>query len=125
MTPRISALLLSAAFAGLSATAVAADNHHPTKGGVFAEGKLVDFELVAKPTVLQLYVFDHGTPRDISKSTARVTLLSGADKRDVELKPAGDKLEAVGDFKVGAGTKAVAVVTDGGKSLGTAKFTLK
>ena len=37
----------------------------------------------------------------------------------------GDKLEATGVFQVGAGAKAIVVVTDGGKTLGTARFTLK
>ena len=37
----------------------------------------------------------------------------------------GDKLEAKGSFKVAAGTKVVAVVTNDGKSLGTVRFTLK
>ncbi|MET0348991.1 MAG: hypothetical protein ABW067_04295 [Rhizobacter sp.] len=125
MNARFSSLVLAAAFAAVSGTAVAAGDHQPTKGGVFAEGKAADFELVAKPTVLHLYVTDHGKPKDLSKASAKVTLLSGADKQDVELKPAGDKLEATGSFKVGAGTKAVAVVSDGGKPLGTARFTLK
>ena len=37
---------------------------------------------------------------------------------------AGDKLEATGSFKVGPGTKAVAIVTVAGKP-STARFTLK
>jgi hypothetical protein len=53
-----------------------------------------------------------------------VTLLTGTEKQEVELKPAGDKLEATGSFKVGPGTKAVAVVTVGGKPA-TARFTVK
>ena len=54
----------------------------------------------------------------------KLTLLSGTDKQEIELKPAGDKLEATGSFKVGPGTKAVAVVTVAGKPA-TARFTLK
>ena len=60
-----------------------------------------------------------------SKAAAKLTLLAGTEKTEVELKPAGDKLEAKGSFKVAAGTKAVAVVTNAGKTLGTARFTLK
>lgn len=51
-------------------------------------------------------------------------MLTGAEKQEVELKPAGDKLEATGSFKVGPGTKAVAVMTINGKPA-TARFTLK
>ena len=59
----------------------------------------------------------------LTKATAKVTLLTGAEKQEVELKPAGGKLEATGSFKVGPGTKAVAVVTVAGKP-STARFTL-
>jgi hypothetical protein len=101
------------------------DNHTPQHGGVFVEAKEADYELVAKPDVVQLYVSDHGKPKDLSKASAKLTLLQGAEKQEVELKPADGKLEAKGSFKVGAGTKAVAVVTNAGKTLGTARFTLK
>ena len=68
---------------------------------------------------------DHDQPVDVSKASAKLTLLSGTEKQDVELKPAGNKLEATGSFKVGPGTKAVAVVSLAGKPLGTARFTVK
>ena len=105
MKRRIAMLALAALSSGLLAgAALAADDHHkPSKGGIFAGGKEADYELVAKPTVLQLYVSDHGKPRDVSKASAKLTLLAGADKQEVELKPAGDKLEATGTFKVAAG----------------------
>lgn len=115
---------LAAAIAG-PALAQKADHHAAQHGGVFVEGKEADYELVAKPDVIQLYVNDHGKAKDVSKASAKVTLLSGSEKQEVELKPAGSFLEAKGSFKVGAGTKAVAVVTDAGKTLGTARFTLK
>jgi hypothetical protein len=86
--------------------------------------KDMDYELVAKPTVVQLYLRDYGKQPDLSKASAKLTLLTGADKQEVELKPAGDKLEATGNFKVGAGTKAVVVVMIAGKP-STARFTLK
>jgi hypothetical protein len=101
------------------------DDHAPQHGGLVAPGKAADFELVAKPDTLQLYLRDHGKPMDASKASAKVTLLVGAEKSEVELKPSGDKLEAKGSFKVPAGTKVVAVVTNAGKTLGTARFTLK
>ena len=76
------------------------------------------------PRVIQLHLRDHGKPADVSKASAKLTLLTGTEKQEVELKPAGDKLEATGSFKVGPGTKAVAVVTVGGKPA-TARFTVK
>ena len=52
---------------------------------------------------------------DVFKASAKLTLLSGSDKQEIELKPAGDLLEAVGSFKLGAGTKVVAQVTNAGR----------
>ena len=36
------------------------DDHTPKHGGLVVEGKQADFELVAKPEVIQLYLRDHG-----------------------------------------------------------------
>jgi hypothetical protein len=116
------------ALAGTAYAAGAHDHtheHKPLHGGVVVEVKDMDYELVAKPGVIQLHLRDHGKPADVSKASAKLTLLSGADKQEVELKPAGDRLEATGSFKVGAGTKAVAVVTIAGKPAGTVRFALK
>lgn len=104
--------------------AIAGGDHNPMHGGIVTPTKLMDYELVAKPTAIHLYLRDHGKPADVSKASAKLTLLTGTEKQEVELKPAGDKLEATGSFKVGPGTKAVAVVTVAGKP-STARFTLK
>ena len=101
-----------------------AHEHKPLHGGVVVEVKDMDFELVANATAVKLYLRDHGKPADVSKASAKVTLLAGTEKQEVELKPAGDRLEATGSFKVGPGTKAVAVVTIAGKPA-TARFTLR
>ena len=101
-----------------------AHEHKPLHGGVVVEVKDMDYELVAKPDLLQLHLRDHGKAVDVSKAAAKLTLLSGTDKQEVELKPAGDKLEAKGSFKVVAGTKVVVVVLATGKS-STARFVLK
>ncbi|WP_028605434.1 hypothetical protein [Ottowia thiooxydans] len=98
--------------------------HKPLHGGVVVEVKDMDYELVAKPATIQLYLRDHGKPADLSKASAKLTLLTGAETQAVELRPVGDKLEATGSFKLGPGTKAVAVITINGKPA-TARFTLK
>ena len=124
------ALLASIALA-LAGSAFAAGEHNhahehkPLHGGLVVEVKVMDYELVAKPTVIQLHLRDHGKPSDVAKASAKLTLLSGAEKQEVELKPAGDKLEATGTFKVGPGTKVVALVTIAGKPAGTVRFALK
>ena len=124
------ALLASIALA-LAGSAFAAGEHNhahehkPLHGGLVVEVKDMDYELVAKPTVIQLHLRDHGKPTDVARASAKLTLLSGAEKQEVELKPAGDKLEATGTFKVGPGTKVVALVTIAGKPAGTVRFALK
>ncbi|QTN29401.1 hypothetical protein HZ993_06135 [Rhodoferax sp. AJA081-3] len=119
---------LSQLFASLALVAAGAafagGDHTPQHGGIFVGGKAMDYELVAKPDVLQLYLRDHGKPLDASKAKAKLTLLVGSDKQEVELQPMADKLEAKGSFKVPAGTKVVAVVSLAGKS-STARFVLK
>ncbi len=115
---------ITLALAGSAFAAGDKHDHKPLHGGVVVEVKDMDYELVAKPTVIQLHLRDHGKAADLTKATAKVTLLTGTEKQEVELKPAGDKLEATGSFRVGPGTKAVAVVTVAGKPA-TARFTLK
>jgi hypothetical protein len=94
-TAAVIALALASA-----AHAGGAHDHSPKHGGVVTEAKDMDYELVAKPAAIQLHLRDHG-------------------------KPVGDKLEATGSFKVGPGTKVVAIVTIAGKPSGTVRFALK
>jgi hypothetical protein len=115
-----SSLLLS----GLAWAGPNDGTHKPMHGGVLTTVKDVDYELVANPSTLRLYVRDHGKAIDVSKATAKLTLLTGAEKQEVELKPSGDRLEATGTFKASAGTKVAAVISSGGKQA-TARFVLK
>ena len=88
------------------------------------EVKDVDYELVAKPELIQLHLRDHGKPVDVSKVSAKLTLLSGTEKQEIELKPAGAFLEAKGNFKV-VNAKVVALVSQPGKAALTVRFALK
>lgn len=121
LQPCIAALLL--AVSGIASAA--GDDHKPLHGGIVTATPALDYELVAKPALIQLNLRDHGIAADVSKASAKLTLLAGAEKQEVELKPVGDKLEAAGTFKVGPGTKAVVVLTRAGKPASTARFTLK
>jgi hypothetical protein len=47
---------------------------------------------------VQLYLRDHGDAGDVYKASAKVTLLTGAEKQEFELKPAGGKLETTSRF---------------------------
>lgn len=97
----------------------------PAYGGVVSVVKDVNYELVAKPDTITLYVTDHGKPVDMKGGSATLTLLSASEKSEVKLAPAGEnKLEAKGSFKIEKGTKVVASVNSGGKPQ-SVRFTLK
>jgi hypothetical protein len=102
------------------------DHHKPRFGGIVAEGKAFDAELIAKPELITVYVSDHGKPMSAKGAKGKITLLSGTDKSEAELVPAGDnKLEAKGKFNVTAGTKILVVITPEGKTASTLRFTIK
>lgn len=114
-------LLSSAAFAGPG-------HGHPTPqyGGVVTELKELQYEIVAKPDSIALYIDDHGKKIDTKGASAKVILLNGRVKTAATLAPAGEnKLEAKGAFKVEKGTKIVAVVSLREKSAQSVRFALK
>lgn len=116
-----------AAFFAASAGAVFAagkHDHSPKHGGIVVEARDMDYEIVAKPELLQIYLSDHGKPAKIDGAKAKVTLLNGSEKTEAELIAVGDKLEAKGSFKVAKGTKGVAMVTVAGKT-STVRFEVK
>ena len=122
--------LVAALLLALSTSVFAAGDHnHSTKpqhGGVVSTASDMEFELVAKADVVTLYVRDHGKNTSTQGASAKLTLLTGSEKSEVALSPAGDnKLEAKGSFKVGAGTKAVAAVTLVGKKPVNVRFAMK
>lgn len=99
--------------------------HKPLHGGVVVEASDMDFELVAKADVISLFLRDHGKPASVQGASAKLTLLTGTEKTEVALSPSGDKLEAKGSFKLGAGSKAVAMVSLAGKKPVNVRFVLK
>ncbi len=102
------------------------DDHKPKFGGIVAEGKAFDAELVAKPDLITVYLRDHGKPMSAKGAKGKITLLSGTEKFDAELVAVGDtKLEAKGKFNVAPGTKAVISITPEGKAASTVRLTIK
>jgi hypothetical protein len=121
---KLKTILIAAAIA-MAAPAFAKDDHTAKHGGIVVETKALDFEIVAKPDVIHVYVGDHGKPVKLEGAKGKVTLLNGSEKTEVSLAPAGDKLEAKGAFKVAKGTKGIASVTLAGKGAATARFEVK
>lgn len=119
-------LLLTAVTLSASAFVHADGEHAPKYGGVVAVVKDVQYELVAKPDSIALYIEDHGKKVDTKGAAAKITLLAGSDKTEHTLVPVGTNgLEARGVFKVPAGTKAVATVTLAGKPAINVRFEIK
>jgi hypothetical protein len=106
-------------------TVHAGGDHSAKHAGIVVATKTLDFEIVAKPDLIQIYVDEHGKALKLDGAKAKLTLLNGAEKSEVELVPVGDKLEAKGNFKVVKGTKGIASVTLAGKPAATARFEIK
>lgn len=92
-----------------------AHDHQAMYGGIVAEAKDLNFELVARSDSLTLYVTDHGKPVSTAGGKATATVHAGSEKMQVVLEPAGEnKFVAKGSFKSGVGVRvAVAVVLPG------------
>ena len=113
-----SVVLLMALFAS-GAMAGSGHDLKPKFGGVEVETKVGDIEIVAKPESIQL---TSSITVKLDGGIAKVTLLNGTEKSEVNLAVAGDKLEAKGAFKI---TKGIALVTPLGKPTTTARFEVK
>ena len=126
-TKSLTSHLLACVLISASSVAFAAGDHHtPKHGGVVVETKLADLEFVVKSDIILIYMTDHGKPMKIDGAKAKVTLLNGAEKTEVELVQVGDKLEAKGTFKAEPkSTKGVAVVTLPGKPPASARFVVR
>jgi hypothetical protein len=101
-------------------------DHSPKHGGIVVESGDQDFELVAKPELITVHVRGHGTAPSTKGATGKLTILSGSEKTEVALTPAGeDRMEAKGSFKVGPGTRMVATVQLQGKKPANVRFAIK
>jgi len=128
--PMKASAIFSVLLLGLSAHAFASGvhdhgkDHQPAHGGIVVEAGHVDYELVTTENSLQLHLRDQGKPVDVSRGSAKLTILVGTARQEVLLMPAGTRFEALGRFKL-AGAKVVASVSMPGKAPATVRFALK
>jgi len=108
-----------------TAALAAVEGHEPKHGGIRVENKMMDMEVVVKADLIQIYATDHGKPIKLDGAKAKVTLLNGAEKSEVDVPLVGDKFEAKGAFKVATGTKGIVLITLAGKPGTIARFTVK
>lgn len=119
-----------AKFAGALALAMLASSVHShgapkaQHGGVVATANDLTFELVPQGERTSLYVFDHGKALDAKAYSGKLTVLTGTQRSEAELTPAGaNRLDAA--IPVNKGAKAVATLTVNGKTPMTVRFTAK
>ncbi len=124
---------LAVALAAAAAIALApapshahADHGKPQHGGVVAEAGTFQGELVAGPKGATLYITDHGAPVPTAGASAKLVVLSGSQKAERELVPAGDnRLAVAGDAPLAKGAKAVATVKLKDGRSGALRFDVK
>ena len=121
------ALIASFAFSARAADTHGHDHdHRPLHGGIVAEAGDLNYELVAKPDSLTIYVVDHGKPVATSGARGTATVHSGSEKLAAVLEPAGEnRLAAKGSFKLGVGVRVAASVALAGKPEVKLNFRLK
>lgn len=100
-------------------------DHKPLHGGILAESGPTEYELVAKADAITLHAREKGKAVNVQGARAKLTILSGGEQSVVELKPANDRLQAAGSFKVTPGTKIVATVELQGRKPANLRFAVK
>ena len=95
-------------------------------GGVVAQKGDMEYELVSKADSINIFVYDDDKPASTKGGKATVVLMSGGEKKVVELEPSGgNKFRAKGNFPVKPGSKAIATIELSGRNKEEASFTLK
>jgi hypothetical protein len=121
--------LLAAAVLSLSALAMNSAMAHgaaaPRHGGVVQMANDVSFELVADADGATIYLIDHDAPMPSTGLSGKLVVLSGAEKSEAEVKPAGDNKLRVTGVKLASGAKVVATLNNVEGQTATVRFTVK
>jgi len=118
-------MVLGAALAALSLSAWAHGDAKPTHGGTVQVASDVAYELVPQPNGAAIYVVDHDKPADAVAMSGKLTVLTGGQKAEAELRPAGgNKLEA-SNVRVGSGSKVVASIKGADGKTTNVRFSVK
>lgn len=108
--------------------ACAHDDHgKPAWGGVVAEAGTFQGELVGTSSKgATLYITDHGKPVPTAGASAKVVVLAGGAKTELDFVPAGEnRLAAPGGQSIAKGAKAVATVKLKDGRSGALRFDVK
>lgn len=118
---------IAAAALGLQAMqgAMAHGSGEPRHGGVVQVANDVSFELVVEADGATLHLVDHGTPMSSKGISGKLTVLSGGQKTEADIKATeGNQLRATG-VKIEKGAKVVAVLDKVEGRTVTVRFTIK
>lgn len=95
-------------------------------GGVIQTAGDISFELVAKDGKAIIYVDDHGKPLPTKGASGKMTVLTGTNKSELVLTPAGSNmLAAASPSALVRGSKAIAAITLPGKEPLRVRFVQK
>lgn len=122
----LAALALLASPLVLGGVAHAHGSMKPQHGGIVQMSGETLFELVTGPKGVELYVSEDDEPIAASTMTAKLTVATGAAKKDVPLKPAaGNKFTGAG-AKIPGGSKVTVTLVNSASNAKTfATFTVK
>ena len=113
----------------IAGTAVTLAQNKPIEvrhGGIVVQVGDMEYELVAKPDSLNLFVYDDDKPASTKGGKATIVLTSGSEKKVAQLEPAGgNKFKAKGTFPVKPGSKALTTIELSGRNKEEVQFTLK
>jgi hypothetical protein len=105
---------------------VMAHGEKPKHGGIVQTANDLSFEMVNKENATVIYVDDHGDKVPTEGATGKLTVLSGKERSELPLEPAGDNtLAAKGDAKLVKGSKAIASITFADKTTVNVRFSVK
>lgn len=116
--------LLVGALLGAPLLASAEEKGEVRNGGITTMLKNRDYELVMKPTVATVFIYQDEQPADTKGATGTITFTQGDKKTVLPLEPAGaNKMEAKGTFSPGG--KALATITLPGRKPQEVSWALK
>ena len=117
-------LLLSAATLACGA-ALAHGDAPPQYGGIMQMVDDMSFELVVKGDTAALYLSDHGEKVPTANMTGKLTVLSGTNKSEAKLEPAGGNMLEAKGVKIAKGDKVIALMTSTDKKTTSVRFVIK
>ncbi|RQP21852.1 hypothetical protein [Piscinibacter terrae] len=121
---RHSAALIAAAALALPVISSAEEQGEVRNGGITTMLKNRDYELVLKPTVVTVFVYQDEKPAATQGATGTITITQGDKKTTLPLTPTGaNALEAKGTFAKGG--KASATITLAGRKPQDVTWALK